>query len=581
MRSTISNAVLFAAALSVYPARALAQQPGDPAAPAGSPPPAAVAPQAPQPQIDEARVRELVDRELARVLAERAAKDAADRQAKEAAEKEAPRPEKESDLTGQSGFMDTRLAFTITNENILAKPGETIPSVPGWRFGTPNSLGVLFFDNYDTRFSGFETLSHAVAYRSYSRGHLQAEGAFVLRINELSETNIALSDAGTYMVITNWKDPEHKDPTRISLTAFPVSSDRFRLGYSYRLSWGGSPEYKRSKSSTPGVKLQYDTKNLYAFIGAKSATIVDAKDGEVKGALAGLAGAGYDPHPNVRIEINGGVFDRGYNELQDVLGERVLLYGASAQVSVFKGMPLRSSVDYRLYKYNGERVSQLFTPEKYPGGFAWLAQAELTTLAQTLKDPENTGSTKRQVGMAGDLNVRMKLDRYRLRLDLSYRDLAFILHSQPSLPPYSDFPASYSLEPNLFGAVGIDRNWGDWLTLGVIAGLEKPATLTSPKGIPGASTDGTSTAVIRNNNIDTLITILPTGEKAVAQFAVKGTAKVDFAKIFSAVLDVFYSYDGNQTRYRRTCSDPDQCPFEYTFGEFNQIGVNATLQARF
>ena len=580
MRTPISNAVLLAAALSVYPARALAQQPGDPAAAAGAQPPAAAPPQ-PQPQIDEARIRELVDREIARVLTERAAKEAADRQAKEAAEKEAPPPEKESDLNGLGGFLDTRLAFTITNENILAKPGETIPSVPGWRFGVPNSLGVLFFDNYDTRFSGFETLSHAVVYRTYSRGHLQAEGAFVLRINELSESNIALSDAGTYLAITNWKDPAHKDPTRISLTAFPVSSDRFRLGYSYRLSWGGSPEYKRSKSSTPGVKLQYDTKNLYAFIGAKSATIVDPKDGEVKGALAGLAGAGYDPHPNVRIELNGGVFDRGYNELQDVLGERVLLYGGSAQVSVYKGMPIRSSVDYKLYKYNGERVSQLFSPEKYPGGFAWLAQAELTTLAQTLKDPESTGSTKRQVGMAGDLNVRMKFDRYRLRMDLSYRDLAFILHSQPSLPPYSDFPDVYSLEPNLFGAVGIDRNWGDWLTLGVITGVEKPATLTSPKGIPGAGELGTSTAVIRNNNIDTLITILPTGKDAVAQFAVKGTAKIDFAQIFSAVLEVFYSYDGNQTRYRRVCSNPDDCAFAYDFGEFNQLGVNATLQARF
>jgi len=574
----------FGLASGLVPGLALAQQPGDPTAPPGGPGPGvapAPAPQ-PQPQIDEARIRELVDREVARLLIDRATREAAERAQKEAAEKEAaPPPEKESELTGQSGFMDTRLAFTLTNENILAKPGETIPSVPGWRFGVPNSLGVLFFDNYDTRFSGFETLSHAVAYRSYSRGHLQAEGAFVLRINELSENNIALSDAGTYIVITNWKDPTHKDPTRISLTAFPVSSDRFRLGYSYRLSWGGTPEYKRSRSSTPGVKLQYDTKNMYAFVGAKSATIVDPKDGELKGALSGLIGAGIDPHPNVRIELNGGLFDRGYNELQDVLGEKVMLVGGSAQISVFKGMPIRSSVDYRLYKYNGERVSQLFSPEKYPGGIAWLAQAELTTLAQTLKDPERTGSTKRQFGMAGDLNVRMKIDRYRLRLDLSFRDLAFILHSQPSLPPYSDFPAAYQLEPNYFAALGADRNWSDWLTLGLIGGIEKPATLTSPKGIPGAMTQGTSTAVIRNNNIDTLITILPAGEAAAPQFALKGTAKLDFAKIFSAIFEVFYSYDPNQTRYRRACDDPDQCPFKYDFGEFNQLGVNATLQARF
>jgi hypothetical protein len=535
------------------------------------------------PAIDEAKLRELVDREVARILTERAAKEAAERAAREAAEKEATSTQDAGELKGQSGFMDTRLAFTFTNENVLVKPGETIPSAPGWRFGTPNSLGVLFFDNYDTRYSGFETLSHATMYREYSSGHLQAEGAFVVRINELSENNISLSDDGTYLTLTDWKDPSHKDPTRVSLTAFPVSSDRFRLGYSYRLSWGGNPEYKRAVSSVPGVKLQYDGPNMYAFVGAKSALVVDPKDGEEKSSLAALAGAGVDPTPMLRFEINGGYFDRGYNELQDVEGEKVRLFGASAQASIHQGMPLRSSVDYRLYKFNGESVSGLFAPEQYPGGLAWLAQSEFTVLGQTLKDPQATGSTVYQWGMAGDLNVRVKMDRIRLRLDLSYRDLAFILHSQPSLPPYEQFPADYVTSADYFAAVGADKNWGDWLTLGLIAGIEKPATLTSPKGIPGAQTTamGTSTAVIRNNNIDTLITILPAGQSAVAQIAVKGTARVDFAKIFSALLEVFYSYDGNQTQFVRSCGDPLQCPFAYQFGQFNQLGLNATLQARF
>lgn len=567
-------ATVIATVIATASTAALAQQPGD------QPPP-------PPPAVDDAKIREIVDREIARVLTERAAKEAAEKAAKEAAERDAAKDDKQSDMTGSSGFMDTRLAFTLTNENILAKPGETIPSVPGWRFGTPNSLGVLFFDNYDTRFSGFETLSHATMYRSYSRNHLQAEGAFVLRINELAENNISLSDAGSYLVITNWKDPTHKDPTRISLTAFPVSSDRFRLGYSFRLSWGGTPEYKRARSSTPGAKLQYDFANGYAFVGAKSAIVVDPSDGEQKAALAFLGGAGYDVLPTtgdklgMRVEINGGYFDRGYNELQDVQTEKVQLIGASAQVSINKGMPLRSSVDYRLYRFNNEQISQLFAPEKYPGGLSWLAQGEFTVMGQTLKDPENTGSTVRQIGKAGDLNIRVKYDRIRLRADLSYRDLAFILHSQPSLPPYADFPADYDLTPNLFAALGADKNWNDWLTLGVIAGIELPATLTTPKGIPGASTTGTSTAVVRNNNIDTLITILPPGEKALPQSAVKTTAKIDFGRIYSAVLEVFYSYDPNQTRYTRTCGDPQNCPFEYTPGEFNQIGVNATLQARF
>lgn len=548
------------------------------AQPAGDPP-AAPAP------LDEATIREIVDREVARILTERATAEAADKAAREANEPKPAAAAAPGDITGGSGFMDTRLAFTLTNENVLAEPGETIPSVPGWRFGTPNSLGVLFFDNYDTRFSGFETLSHAVMYRSYSRGHLQAEGAFVLRINELSENQISLSDAGTYITVTNWKDPTHKDPTRISFTAFPVSADRFRLGYSYRLSWGGNPEYSRSRASTPGFKLQYDGRGFYGFVGMKSGVIVDPKDGEQKAALAGLAGFGIDPAKNVRLELNGGYFDRGYNELQDVLREKVQMFGASAQLSINKGMPVRTSVDYALYKYNNEQVTQLFRPESYPGGLSWLVQAEATALGQTLKDPERTGSTKIQRGFAGDINVRVKLDRYRFRFDLSFRDLAFILHSQPSLPPYSDFPADYDIAPNLFGAVGVDRNWGDWLTLGLIAGVEKPATLTTEKGIPGDTTmqTGRSTAVIRNNNITTLITVLPPGEEALPQAALKTTAKIDFGGIFSTVLEVFYSYDPNQVRFeRQDCGlEPSECNFEYVFGESNQLGINATLQARF
>lgn len=563
--------VVLVAAVVAAPASAPAQ-PVEPEAP-GIVRPAA-------PAIDEAKIRELVDREVARILTERAAKEAAERAAKEA-EKEATVNDDAGEIKGASGFMDTRLAFTLTNENVLVQPGETSPSVPGWRFGTPGPLGVLFFDNYDTRYSGFETLSHAVMYRDYSHGHLQAEGAIVLRLNELTENLINVSDDGSYLTLANWKDPSHKDPTRISLTVFPVSADRFRLGYSYRLSWGGNPEYQRSNASAPGLKLQYDGPAGYVFVGAKSSLIVDPAIGEQRAALAVLGGAGFDPSPSVRLEVNGGYFDRGDSVLPEVR-EKVQLFGASMQASIHRGMPVRSSLDYRLYKFNGESISGLFAPESYPGGLAWLAQSELTVLGQTLKDPEGPGTTV-QTGVAGDLNVRVKYERLRLRLDLSYRDLAFILHSRPGLPPYEGFPAAYSTSPDYFGAVGLDHNWSDWLTLGLIAGLERPASLTSPMGIPGTAAErlGMATAVIRNNNVDTLTTILPPGRRVAAQLALKTTARLDFARIFSALVEVFYSYDRNQSRERRSCDNPAGCPVEFESAPFHQLGLNATLQARF
>lgn len=577
------RAVASAAFVTCAAPRLASAQPAEPLGnPDGSRGPGPVA----APAIDEAKLRELVDREVARILTERAAKDAADRAAREVAEREAAASEDTGDIQGASGFMDTRLAFTFTNENMLVKPGETLPSVPGWRFGTPSSLGVLFFDGYDTRYSGFETLSHATMYRDYRSGHLEVEGALVIRIDDLSETRLGLSDDGSYLTISDWKDPSHKDPTRISLTAFPVSSDRFRLGYSYRLSWGGSPEYTQigsataSAASVPGLKLQLDTTRTYAFVGAKSATLVDPRTGADRSALAVLGGAGVDPIPMLRLEANGGYFDRGYNALTGYERDKVRLFGGSVQASIHHGMPLRSSLDYQLYKFHGEAVSDLFAPEHYPGGLSWLAQSEFTLIGQTLADPASPGQTTIQSGKAGDLNVRVKLDRLRLRLDLSYRDLGFLLHALPSVPIGEQLPAGYTATADYFGAIGVDRNWDDWLTLGLIAGVEKPATLTSPQGIPGFAPDpGPTTAVIRSNNVDTQIALLAPGSGTPRQYAVKATAKVDFARIFSTLVEVFYSYDRAGQHVAPPCAGP--CTLSFVAGSAHQLGLNATLQARF
>jgi hypothetical protein len=480
---------------------------------------------------------------------------------------------------GESGFMDIRLNLTLVNENVFAEPGETIPSVPGWRFGRPNSLGTLFFDNYETRFSGYETLSHAVLYKSYNREEWEVEGALVLRINDLAERSIDLSDAGSYVRVAHWFDPTRKEKKLVSLTAFPTSSDRMRLGYSWRLSWGGSPEYQRSRAAVPGVKLQFDTERAYAYVGAKSAVVLDRSTAEEEAVLAVLAGGGIDVTDMVRIEANGGYFDRGGNELQDVITEKVRLYGASAQVAIHKDEPVTSSVDYKLYRNDPERAYHMFAREEYPGGLSWLVAGEATVLGQTLKDPVASGSTTVQVGIAGDINTRVKIDRTRLRLDLQFRDLAFILHSTPSLPTYSDFPPEYERTANFFAAVGADQNIeGTGLTLGVIAGIDMPATLVTPTGgLPGDMVEGggSSTAVIRNEGD---ITVLPPGEDALPQLALKLTQRLDFAESFAALSDIYYTRDPNQTRLLR--DNPEE-PLRREFGEFNQLGFNFTLQAKF
>jgi hypothetical protein len=541
----------------------------------------------PQPQpapVDEGKIREIVDREVARIMAEREAKLAAERKAAdERAAGERPATDLDGDyLSGSSGFVDTRLSFTLTNENTFVEPGETNPSIPGWRFGRPNSLGTLFFDNYDTRFSGYETLSHGVLYKNYRKGHLEAEGGLVLRLNALTPTNISLSDAGSYLLVSYWNDPEHTDPTRYSVTVFPVSSDRMRLGYSYRLSWGGDDEWKTS-NARPGLKLQYDFKGGYAYVGAKSVVTLDRRTAEQVAQFSVLGGAGYDVTPMVRVEANGGFFDKGSNELADVDDQAVQMFGGSVQVAAHKGMPVQSSIDYKLYKNDPERIGRVFSKQKYPGGLSWLAMAEASLVGQALKDPHMTGTTRVQWGKAGDINVRVLLDRYRLRFDASYRDLAYVVHTVPSIPSFEDFRDDYEVSANYFASVGIDRNWDDKLTLGVVAGVDMPATLRTPngEGIPGVPNSGQSTAVVRLNpgaGSSLLIAILPEGEKAVPSFAGKVTAQYDFGEIFAAIAEAYYMYDPNSTRYRRSGPEDE---FMFVFGEFNQLGVNLTLQAKF
>jgi hypothetical protein len=307
--------------------------------------------------------------------------------------------------------------------------------------------------------------------------------------------------------------------------------------------------------------------------------VLDRSTAEEEAVLAYLAGAGIDVTEMLRFEVNGGYFDRGGNELQDVITENVRLYGASAQIALHHKEPVTSSVDYKLYRNDPERAYNLFAVEEYPGGLSWLVAAEATITGQTLKDPEVSGGTTRQIGKAGDVNVRVKYDRTRLRADVQLRDLAFILHATPSLPTYSDFPPEYKRTADFFADVGIDQNFaGTGLTLGVIAGFDMPATLTTPTGaLPGDTVpgEGKSTAVIRNEGD---ITILPVGEDALPQLALKFTGRLDFAQAFAALADIYYSRDPNQTRLVR--EDPE-APLMREFGEFNQLGFNFTLQAKF
>ncbi|HXU70873.1 MAG TPA: hypothetical protein VN947_16155 [Polyangia bacterium] len=518
-------------------------------------------------------------------------------------------------------YVDTRLNFTLTDENLLVKPGETNPSVPGVRIGQPNSLGILFFDNYDTRYTGYENLTHLVIYKKMGNRRFTAEAAYVLRLLQFTDVNLSSIDDGSYIKITYWLDPNHEQgggKTNIAFTAFPLNADRMRLGYSYRISWGGSPiffkfnpdlpvgaaSFTTNTNPAPGAKLQLSGERYYAYVGFKTSMLLNRNPqvNEQVAVYGALAGAGVDIIPeHLRVEANGGYFDRGTNPLffGTTVGPMgmtftdfpVQTYGGTIQVSAFKGISPTQSADFKLY-VNDPMVtaSRYFTRPAYLPGFNWLAAAEFTAVGTTLQDVARPNSTTTQLSYAGDVNLRAQFGHVRLRGDFETRSLGYILMNQPSLVPYQDFPAGAQIGSELFGVIGLDYLWERiGFTGGLSVGVERPATFTPPAGQPlmgpltgntGNSLSQAATIVVRNEGD---ISILPSTDaqgrpiREVPIFAAKAELRQDFLDWFAVILQVYYQNDGNQTHLVKA---PDGTSVR-EFNHPNQIGFNLTLQARY
>jgi hypothetical protein len=494
-------------------------------------------------------------------------------------------------------FVDVRLSFTATHENVLVKPGETNPSIPGFRIGAPSRRwGTLFFDNYDTRFTGFENLSHLVLYKAHEVGPWDVEGAFVLRVTEISDVATSFADGGSYLKITRWLDETQQSKANVSFTAFPLSADRFRAGYSYKISWGGSPLFFKGNPDNPfasaasnrwpvpGARLQFANEFMYVFAGAKSSVLLNKLSNEEESVYAGLAGAGWDVLPELRIEANGGLFDRGANPKQEVLGERIVLGGVTMQATYHVGMPVGTSVDFKLYQNDPTSLQRFFKKEPYPGGVQWLASSEATFLTQSLQDPDLPQSTVQQPAVAIDLNLRLKWDFLRVSADLLYRDLAYVLHNVPSFVPFQAFsrdPARVVTQPEVFAALSADYHFEALaLTVGAAGGWQQPASFTGrvPRELQGNNPETIpqeATVVVRQEG---LFSILPPGDAPTSILAGKAWARMDFAEYFQIVFETLFAIDNNETQLVRT--DPESGYVRRRFANPFQLGFNLALLAR-
>src|SRR5207248_1466929 len=194
---------------------------------------------------------------------------------------------------------------------------------------------------------------------------------------------------------------------------FPLNADRMRLGYSYRISWGGSPIFFKfnpdlpvgaapfvtNTNPAPGAKLQIADELYNAYVGFKTSMLLNRNPSvnEQVAVYGLLAGVGWDPiRDHLRIEANGGFFDRGTNPLffgttVGAMGMTftdfpVQSFGGTLQVSVWNGYRPSQSADFSLYKNDPSTAARYFQRPTYHPGFNWLASLEMTGVGTTLQD---------------------------------------------------------------------------------------------------------------------------------------------------------------------------------------------------
>jgi tetratricopeptide (TPR) repeat protein len=500
-------------------------------------------------------------------------------------------------------FMDTRLSWTFGDDDILHATGQAFPLSPNFSIGDRPQYR-LFFDNLNSRFGGRENLTHLALYKKMPSfiKKLDTEASLVLRFDiaalasNTNNLNQALYDAGSYIRAFYHTGDDPNGKTGLGITFWPIDTDRFRLGYLYDLSWGGTAAYinqsifPRIQGAAPGAKLQYDGDGWSIFAGFKTASIVQVETTLAPGTseveqirvaqtnVGALAGGSVDITDFLRLDVNGGFFQQGKFDLPDVAGKPVWTGGFSGRVVVHdKDMPVPMSIDFLLYRNDPNKPQVIFKPEEYtPGKTTWLVSGEYDHLFQNLKDFDVAGATKVQQAHAAALQAQLKSSFFRASLTGIFRDLPYVLRNQPSMIPFETIPKDATTKPELFFAAAADYYFdGPHLTPGIGAGLQFPATFQSTS-TNSASTPIDRTVVVRQQGN---LGILPVNKGAVPIVQARFSLRWDVSRILSAVIWAQYVRDNNLTFVERDPSEGTVALRAFIKPDF--FGLGTSVQARF
>jgi hypothetical protein len=503
-------------------------------------------------------------------------------------------------------FMDTRLTWVMGDDDVLHATGRALPLSPDTAIGDRKAYR-LFFDNLNSRFAGRENLTHMALYKKMPGfiKNLDTEASLLLRLDlaaiarATNNLNQSIYDAGTYIRGFYHTDGNPNGKEGLSVTLWPLDTDRFRLGYLYDISWGGTNPFinqsifPRIQGSAPGGKITYEAKKWSVFFGVKTATIVQL-EGRLEDDNSGesnaeefrvgqtnygiLAGGSVDPTSFLHVDVGAGYFQQGKFDFPDVAGKRIYTMGASARVLLHdKTTPVPQSIDFALYRNDPNKPMIIFKPESYgEGKTTWSVALEATRLLQNLKDFDNPGGTATQGANALGLQANVKSSYLRGSATVIYRDLAYVLRNQPSFIPFHTLPTEAGNSDEVFLALAGDYYFKKpRLTAGLGGGLQFPSTFSTAV-LDNSSARIMRTVVIREQGN---IAILPVNQTAVPIFQARASLKWDISPIVSASAWVQFSRDNNGTFVER---DPSEGTLALrTFISPNFLGFGTSVSARF
>jgi hypothetical protein len=490
---------------------------------------------------------------------------------------------------GQSNFMDTRLTWTFGDDDVLSQAGETFPDNPLPNISDRDAY-ELFYENLNTRYDGRENISHLVLYKSvpsFLDERLTVDLAAVLLVDfaalygSVDSVASVFRDDGSYIrLVYNWSRTRPSDG--LELVLFPLSSERFRVGYLWDLSWGGGSSFTRNASwLSPAIKLQVQYGNLYAFLGLKTAVLNQEVEVPVEGEetettlqfvsetnYGGLGGLGLDALPWLRFDLSGGFFQMGTFPISGLRAQPVYGYGGAVRLVFHQGIPIETSPDFLLYRNDPAAVQALATREQYvPGQFSWSLSLEGHVIGQHLAFREATGQTREQMGWAAALQLALKYGYLRAHVTGLARDAAFMLQCTPSLVPFLAIEADgVTVTPEYWGALGVDYYFArPRLTLGGSAGVQIPAFYEAETSNVGWVLDdhGFSRE-------------LPAGDDPTPVIASRVFLQWDAASILSLLLSVQYVRDANHTRRSQTAYGD-----RLVYTDADSLGFFLTAQGRF